>query len=93
MGELPAAGLPAVLAPYPYAGAHQTLNADYLARHQAALVIDDRDLSQRLQETVINLLADKQKLQAMSLVSKQLARPDAAARLAQEILEVGSYAD
>jgi UDP-N-acetylglucosamine--N-acetylmuramyl-(pentapeptide) pyrophosphoryl-undecaprenol N-acetylglucosamine transferase len=93
MGELPAAGLPAVLAPYPYAGAHQTLNADYLTRHQAALVIDDRDLSQRLQETVINLLTDKQQLQAMSLASRQLARPDAAARLAQEILEVGSYGD
>ncbi|MEW5956311.1 MAG: undecaprenyldiphospho-muramoylpentapeptide beta-N-acetylglucosaminyltransferase [Chloroflexota bacterium] len=91
MGELPAAGLPAVLAPYPYAGAHQALNAAYLAGHQAALVIKDEDLSQKLKETVINLLTDPLQLQAMSRACQSLARPDAAARLAQEILEVGTY--
>jgi UDP-N-acetylglucosamine--N-acetylmuramyl-(pentapeptide) pyrophosphoryl-undecaprenol N-acetylglucosamine transferase len=93
MGELPAVGLPAVLVPYPYAGAHQTLNANYLARHQAAVVIEDASLSKMLKETVINLLSNKEKLQAMSQACKSLAQPDAAARLAQEILEVGSYGD
>ena len=88
MGELPAAALPAVLAPYPYAGAHQTLNAQYLAQHQAAIILDDADLHKKLKDTVINLMADKRKLEAMSQASHNLAKPDAASRLAREILEI-----
>ena len=88
LGEYPAVGLPAILAPYPYAGAHQALNAAYLARHQAAVMIDDADLDRDLKETALNLLTDKKKLQAMRRAGKDLARPEAAVRLAQEILEV-----
>ncbi len=91
LGELPAAGLPAILAPYPYAGAHQALNADYLARHRAAIVIDDADLQGNLKEVVINLLTDPEKLETMSRASRRLAQPEAAARLARQILEVGPY--
>lgn len=93
LGEFPAAGLPAVLVPYPYAGAHQARNAEYLARHQAAVVINDAELMQKLKETVINFLTDREKLQAMSRACRSLARPDAAARLAQEIMEVGTNGD
>jgi UDP-N-acetylglucosamine--N-acetylmuramyl-(pentapeptide) pyrophosphoryl-undecaprenol N-acetylglucosamine transferase len=88
MGELPAAALPAVLVPYPYAGAHQTLNAQYLVQHQAAIILDNADLHKRLKETVINLMVDKKKLEAMSQASHSLAKPDAAACLAREILEI-----
>jgi UDP-N-acetylglucosamine--N-acetylmuramyl-(pentapeptide) pyrophosphoryl-undecaprenol N-acetylglucosamine transferase len=91
MGELPAAGLPAVLVPYPYAGAHQTLNAAYLARHQAAIIVDNADLNQKLKGIVIDLLTDKEKLKAMSQACQSLAQPDAAARLAQEILGVRNH--
>jgi UDP-N-acetylglucosamine--N-acetylmuramyl-(pentapeptide) pyrophosphoryl-undecaprenol N-acetylglucosamine transferase len=88
MGELPAAALPAVLAPYPYAGAHQVLNAQYLARHQAAIILADADLNEKLKEVVINLLTDKTKLVEMSQASQSLAKPDAAACLARAILEI-----
>jgi UDP-N-acetylglucosamine--N-acetylmuramyl-(pentapeptide) pyrophosphoryl-undecaprenol N-acetylglucosamine transferase len=88
LGEFPAAGLPAILVPYPYAGAHQDLNAAYLAQHQAAVVIKDTDLNERLKETVKELLINKEKLQAMSQASARLAQPGAAARLAQAIVEV-----
>ena len=90
MGELPAAGLPAVLVPYPYAGAHQTLNAQYLAQHQAAIILDNVDLDEKLKDTVIDLITDKEKLETMSQACQNLAKPDAAARLAQEILEIGN---
>jgi UDP-N-acetylglucosamine--N-acetylmuramyl-(pentapeptide) pyrophosphoryl-undecaprenol N-acetylglucosamine transferase len=91
LGEFPAAGLPAILVPYPYAGAHQNSNAAYLARHGAAIVINDADLKQRLQATVIDLLANPKKLEAMRRSSRSLAQPAAAARLAQEILMVSNY--
>jgi UDP-N-acetylglucosamine--N-acetylmuramyl-(pentapeptide) pyrophosphoryl-undecaprenol N-acetylglucosamine transferase len=88
LGEFPAAGLPAILVPYPYAGAHQNLNAAYLAQHQAATVIKDADLNERLKEIVMGLLMNKKKLQAMGQASANLAQPEAAARLAQAIVEV-----
>lgn len=88
LGEFPAAGLPAILVPYPYAGAHQQRNADYLVKHQAAVTITDAELSQRLKETVIELMTNQDKLQAMSRASARLAHPEAATRLAQAIVEV-----
>jgi UDP-N-acetylglucosamine--N-acetylmuramyl-(pentapeptide) pyrophosphoryl-undecaprenol N-acetylglucosamine transferase len=91
LGEFPAAGLPAILVPYPYAGAHQKANAAYLARHGAAIVINDADLKRRLRDTVLDLLANPQKLEAMRRASRNLAMPEAAAHLAQEILMVSNY--
>ncbi|MDX1521003.1 MAG: UDP-N-acetylglucosamine--N-acetylmuramyl-(pentapeptide) pyrophosphoryl-undecaprenol N-acetylglucosamine transferase [Anaerolineae bacterium] len=91
LGEFPALGLPAILVPYPYAGAHQALNAAYLARYQAAVVIDDALLSQQLKDTVLSLLTDSIKLQAMSRASQALAQPQAALCLAQEILGVSRH--
>ncbi len=91
MGEFPAVGLPAILVPYPYAGSHQGLNANYLAGHQAAVVIEDAEVKQKLANAVINLLSDKAQLQAMSEACKTLAKPDAADRLAQVIVEVQAH--
>jgi UDP-N-acetylglucosamine--N-acetylmuramyl-(pentapeptide) pyrophosphoryl-undecaprenol N-acetylglucosamine transferase len=91
LGEFPAAGLPAILVPYPYAGAHQALNADYLAKQGAALVINDAELDVRLKDTVLELIGDQNKLRTMQAAGRSLARPEAASRLAQEIMEVGSY--
>jgi len=88
LGEFPVIGLPAILAPYPYAGTHQALNANYLARHGAAVVINDADLARTLKETALNLITNPQKLQHMSQASRALAQPNAADQLAQEILEV-----
>jgi UDP-N-acetylglucosamine--N-acetylmuramyl-(pentapeptide) pyrophosphoryl-undecaprenol N-acetylglucosamine transferase len=92
LGEFPVIGLPAILAPYPYAGTHQALNAEYLARYQAALVVEDANLRQQLKETVINLITDIERLQAMSQACKNLAKPEASVHLAHEIVEVGSHA-
>ncbi len=89
LGEFPAAGLPAILVPYPYAGAHQSLNAEYLARQGVALVIKDEDLSHKLKGMVMELLTDKEKLAAMSRAGANLAQPEAATRLAQAIVGIG----
>lgn len=91
LGEYPAAGLPAILAPGPFAGSHQALNAEYLARHGAAVVINDADLNRHLKETVIDLITNKIELQAMSQACRSLVKPHAAEDLARQVLEVGMH--
>ncbi|HMR62808.1 MAG TPA: undecaprenyldiphospho-muramoylpentapeptide beta-N-acetylglucosaminyltransferase, partial [Anaerolineae bacterium] len=88
LGEFPAIGLPAILVPYPHAGSHQKLNAEYLARHGAAVVIEDGELPMKLSQTAVSLLANREKLAAMSQASRALSKPDAAMRLARAMLEV-----
>ncbi len=91
LGEFPAAGLPAILAPYPYAGAHQMVNANYLAQNGAAIIIKDAKLQTQLKETVQDLWENPHQLHAMRTASKKLAQPQAAAQLAQVVAEVGTY--
>jgi UDP-N-acetylglucosamine--N-acetylmuramyl-(pentapeptide) pyrophosphoryl-undecaprenol N-acetylglucosamine transferase len=86
--EIAAHGRPMVLIPYPYAAAdHQSANARYVERAGAALVIPDAELSgPRLAQEVGALLADSGRLAAMGNASSVLARPDAAAVIAREVL-------
>jgi UDP-N-acetylglucosamine--N-acetylmuramyl-(pentapeptide) pyrophosphoryl-undecaprenol N-acetylglucosamine transferase len=91
IGEYPAAGLPAILVPGPFAGAHQALNAAYLARPGAALVVEDADLNRLLKDTVLELITNKETLQSMRQAAQRLAQPEAAARLAREILRMGTH--
>lgn len=85
MAEFPAAGLPSVLVPYPYAGQHQGLNADFMAAHGAALRVEDEDLALQFRPTVMRLLGDDVALARMAENARALARPDAARRLALEL--------
>jgi len=86
--ELTAAGRPAILVPYPHATAdHQSANATWMAEAGAAIVVRDEDLTaERLAAEVGALLEDEARLTAMAASSKSLARPDAARRIADEIL-------
>lgn len=85
LGEFPAAGLPALLVPYPYAGAHQWRNADYLAKNGAAVTLDDSRLPEELVPMVLGLLADERRRREMSGAAGSLARPDAADNVAREL--------
>jgi len=86
--EIAAHGRPAILVPYPHATAdHQALNARFMERAGAAIVIPDAELSgPRLAREVAALLADPSRLQSMARASEALARPDAAEVIAQEVL-------
>jgi UDP-N-acetylglucosamine--N-acetylmuramyl-(pentapeptide) pyrophosphoryl-undecaprenol N-acetylglucosamine transferase len=86
--ELAAAGRPAILVPYPYATArHQHANAAWMADAGAAEVVEDSDLEPTgLAQRVGALLAEPDRLEAMSAASRSLARPDAAERIAGEVL-------
>ncbi len=86
--ELTAAGRPALLVPYPYASAnHQHQNASWMADAGAAVIVEDAALSaERLRSEVEPLLADAARIEQMSAASRAIAKPDAAERIAAEIL-------
>jgi UDP-N-acetylglucosamine--N-acetylmuramyl-(pentapeptide) pyrophosphoryl-undecaprenol N-acetylglucosamine transferase len=85
LSEFPAAGLPAVLVPYPFAGQHQQINAEFLAARGAGVVLDDSTLATNLEPTVSALMQDTKRLQAMSQAARLLARPNAARDIAGEL--------
>jgi UDP-N-acetylglucosamine--N-acetylmuramyl-(pentapeptide) pyrophosphoryl-undecaprenol N-acetylglucosamine transferase len=85
LGEFPALGLPSILVPYPYAGRHQELNADYLVSRGSAVKMDNADLEEKLLPTVMGLLYDEELLMQMGERARSLARPEAARRIANEI--------
>jgi UDP-N-acetylglucosamine--N-acetylmuramyl-(pentapeptide) pyrophosphoryl-undecaprenol N-acetylglucosamine transferase len=86
--ELAAAGLPSVLVPYPHATAdHQTKNAEWMEHAGAAIVIRDDELDgPRLAREVGGLLGSQERLRAMERAARGIARPDAADRVATEVL-------
>ena len=85
LGEFPALGLPSILVPYPYAGRHQELNADYLVSRGSAVKMDNADLEEKLLPAVMGLLYDDELLMQMGERARSLARPEAARRIANEI--------
>ncbi len=91
LAELPAVGLPAVLVPYPYV--HQDENAQYMTERGAAITVADDAMtgsgtpeSGPLMEAVRHLLLDRAARATMQERSRTLARPDAAERLAAELM-------
>ncbi len=90
--EIAAHGRPAVLIPYPHATKdHQTTNARFFERAGAAVVIPDSELTApRLASEVGALLADPGRLLSMGRASAALAKPNAAAEIAAEVLAVAS---
>ncbi len=90
LAELCAAGVPAVLIPYPFAAAgHQEENARALARAGAAEMILQAELTgPGLAQRVLKLMDDRERLTAMARAALSLGRPDAATRIAEECLRV-----
>jgi UDP-N-acetylglucosamine--N-acetylmuramyl-(pentapeptide) pyrophosphoryl-undecaprenol N-acetylglucosamine transferase len=86
--EIAAAGCASILVPSPNVTAdHQTANARHLERAGAAVVIADADLTpELLDSTVRGLLADPERLETMAEAARRWARPDAAARIADDLL-------
>lgn len=90
VAELAAAGLGALLVPYPYAiDDHQTRNAEWLCTAGAAELMPQARLDrQMLAERLQQLLGDPQALRVMAEQARRLARPDAAHRAAAVCREV-----
>jgi UDP-N-acetylglucosamine--N-acetylmuramyl-(pentapeptide) pyrophosphoryl-undecaprenol N-acetylglucosamine transferase len=92
VSELAAAGVGAVLVPFPAAvDDHQTHNAQYLVKEGAAVLIADRELTaERLCDELQRLCAGRGKLLAMAERARLLAKPEAAEQLAKSCLEMAA---
>jgi len=90
--EVIAGGRPAILVPFPYATAdHQTANAEWMRKGGAATVIPDSELdAERLREEVEAVFGDDARLEGMATAARALAKPDAARRIADEVLEAAA---
>ncbi len=87
LGEYPYFGLPAILVPYPYAWRYQKVNADWLQKRGAAVIVLDDQLTTNLVPTIRELLDKPQKLELMRKASRQLAQPDAAYSIADILVQ------
>ncbi len=88
--ELAAAGLPAVLVPYPHATSdHQTKNARFFERGGGAVIVPESEL-ERAPRLVESLLANDARLDEMREAMLRLARGDAAERIAEELMELAT---
>ncbi len=92
LAELAAAGVGAVLVPFPFAvDDHQTHNARSAVAAGAALLVPEAEATpQRLRETIEPLLADRARLLAMARAAHMLAKPHAAADIAAVCTEVAA---
>jgi UDP-N-acetylglucosamine--N-acetylmuramyl-(pentapeptide) pyrophosphoryl-undecaprenol N-acetylglucosamine transferase len=91
VAEITAAGKPAIFVPFPRAADdHQRVNAEALARHGAAVVVEESKLEGVwLAETIAALLGDSPRLQAMSRAARELAHPNAARDIAAMAARLG----
>jgi UDP-N-acetylglucosamine--N-acetylmuramyl-(pentapeptide) pyrophosphoryl-undecaprenol N-acetylglucosamine transferase len=84
VAEIAAAAKPAIFVPFPRAADdHQRVNAEALAGHGAAVVVEESKLEGVwLAETIAALLQDSRRLQQMSAAARALAHPNAARDIA-----------
>jgi UDP-N-acetylglucosamine--N-acetylmuramyl-(pentapeptide) pyrophosphoryl-undecaprenol N-acetylglucosamine transferase len=88
LGEYPLFALPAVLVPYPHAWRYQKVNADYLARRGAAIILEDHRLNDDLFITLNVLVENPNKLKAMRAAMFELSHPRAAEKIASALIQL-----
>ena len=91
VSELAAAGLPAVLVPFPAAvDNHQTVNGGYLVAAGGAVLVPEKQLGHdRLARLLAGLVADRGRLRDMARRARAAARPEALAEIEQALIEAG----
>jgi UDP-N-acetylglucosamine--N-acetylmuramyl-(pentapeptide) pyrophosphoryl-undecaprenol N-acetylglucosamine transferase len=89
--EVAAAGKPAILVPYPDATAdHQQKNAEYFDRAGGAEVVTDGRAAEWVPRRVAGLLGEPTRLAEMGEAMLAAAKPDAAERIADEVIELAT---
>ena len=87
IAEITLFGRASVLIPYPSVKVHQFENARFMEEREAAVVVEQGDsCAARLSEALRMLMNDPSRLRTLAQNAAKLGRPDAADRLAAEIL-------
>lgn len=87
--ELAGFGLPAIFVPYPLASEnHQEKNARAVTEKNGAEIILDKDLNQKLESSILDLLSDENRLIYMKSNISKLADKKAASRIAAMLVEM-----
>ena len=83
IAELAAAGVASILIPFPFAvDDHQTYNAKFLSERGAAILLPQKELSAASLARYLQAL-DREKLLAMAVQARALAKPEAALSVAK----------
>ncbi len=86
VAEIALFSLPSVLVPYPFAARrHQHANAQMMEEAGAAVVIDEKEMSEKAVAKTLQTLLNWNTLGGMSRAAAAVAAPDAAKRIADEI--------
>ncbi len=89
IAEVAALGLPVVFIPSTIVAAnHQLMNAKALVENNAAVLLKDEDLEEKLYEVVNKLIFDDQKLSELRKNIKNFSRPNAAEDIAREAIKL-----
>ncbi len=93
IAEIAVLGKPSVIVPLPNSAAdHQNKNALSFALLGATLVIEQMNLTPRLfQSEIFSLLDNKELLKTMGENAKKFNPPDAAVKIAQEVLSIAKW--
>lgn len=90
IAELSAAGVPAVLVPFPHAvDDHQTRNARFLAERGAAVLIAQRELTARGLADLLGELT-RNKLLAMAQAARAVGKPEATRAVAEACMAMAA---
>ncbi|GAO44956.1 undecaprenyldiphospho-muramoylpentapeptide beta-N-acetylglucosaminyltransferase [Flavihumibacter petaseus] len=88
IAEIAVVQKPSILVPYPYAAEdHQTVNAMALVKQNAAIMVKDNEVQQRLTDTIIALAGDPLQQKALKQNITPLGVSNADAVIAAEILK------
>lgn len=89
IAELTACGIPAILVPYPHATAdHQRFNAEEIVAAGAAEMVLDSDLDTVDVMSRAKELITSDKLETMKLAAARIGQPNAAAKIAEHLLNM-----
>lgn len=90
--EIATVGKPSILIPLEHSASdHQRENAYVFAKDGASIIIEEPNLTPHLLlDKISELLRDKELLKTMSARAKEIAKPEAAKLIAQEVVKLGS---
>lgn len=93
IAEIAALGKPSIIVPLPSSAAdHQNKNALEFARLGATLIIEQMNLTPHLfQSEIFSLLDNPLLLAKMGVNAKKFSQPDAALKIAQEVLNIAKW--